>query len=253
MPQISMVTRVAESVIMPVAVPMGYMSSLTVSMLFKNTKKERERASERQSMLHAKSFLWAWWLSWRGPVFIRLPMGLASVDALKWFRHKRGRWPRRPNPSRAVFNPIKGGVEPEERRRDKHCHPSRWGRVETPGSTRERTLKKGSKGRTRHKNSEVQSKKKKKQNLTWTHSNNKAIIEKTNCMCSYWLARTPWVNIYISAEWLILHNPPELKCWFTAHKHRLPRVQKFFFKKLGRKRTEITQNARLFGQYPVWE
>lgn len=60
MPQISMVTRVAESVIMPVAVPMGYMSSLATSMLFKNTKKERERASERQSMLHAKSFLWAW-------------------------------------------------------------------------------------------------------------------------------------------------------------------------------------------------
>lgn len=47
MPQISMVTRVAESVIMPVAVPMGYMSSLATSMLFKNTKKKRE--SERET------------------------------------------------------------------------------------------------------------------------------------------------------------------------------------------------------------
>lgn len=46
--QISMVTTVAQSVIMPVAVPMGYTSSLAAPMFFKNTKnraggRERDR------------------------------------------------------------------------------------------------------------------------------------------------------------------------------------------------------------------
>lgn len=105
---------------MPVDVPTGYMSSLAESMLFKNKPKRRGK-TDRHNMLQAKSFLLAWW---HGPIFIRLPMGLARVDVLKRFRHKCGRRPCRPNPSRVVFNPIKEGLSQRKRGGDKHSYPS---------------------------------------------------------------------------------------------------------------------------------
>lgn len=77
----------------------------------------------------------------------------ARADALKWFRHKHGQWPHWLNPSRAVFNPIKKGVEPKEQSCDKHRHPSCWGTGDTgidSGESRH-SLSKGSKGQMLHK------------------------------------------------------------------------------------------------------
>lgn len=141
--QISMVTRVAQSVIMPVAVPMGYMSSLTAPMLFKNTKKT-EREAERQRLLHAKSFFWG---------LGDCPDAAPSLSDCQWPYRGWTHW--NDSDINAVSDHVdsiqaetfliqlRGWVEPEERRRDKHGHPSRWGRVETPGSTLGRTWKKG--------------------------------------------------------------------------------------------------------------
>lgn len=168
--QIPMVTRQAQSVIMPIAVSMGYMSSLAAPMLLKNTKKktERERETGSRRLLHSMSFFcglgdcpdvapslsgcqWAYrgWKRWNDSDINAVGDHASRIQAEPFLIQLRGKGELSQRKGGAINTAI-------------HQAWAQWRHQDQLGKELE---SRGSKGRKRHKTPEAHGKKKRK-NLT---------------------------------------------------------------------------------------
>lgn len=129
----------------------------------------------------------------------------ARVNALKWFRHKHGQWPRWSKPSRAVFNPIKRGLSQRNGAAiNTVIHHA--GVPETLGSTPERA--------------DVRFQRAPKAKCCTIHQQNAAkviLIHRINLKKNY--TETKLHARLLTVVHTLIECCRVIKCWFKVHKH----------------------------------